>query len=500
MASVLCASETTQPTLPIAVFRKEISLRGYSLCVLKSALQKYIRRGDFEKAKFALAELDLFSLSPDARPQDIKRIRTNMIHRLMIIYIEDIGLGDLPLWRRLDGLLVHWLAARDGPRAVEYLVHMVWFMCAANKTRAASHVRGAFRSNLAMWEKQKDKWRHVRHFMAQKDPRAALGRDFTSDYLEIAARWYKEIQNCSEAPLCFLLLLLDRVIDVRMDEHTVAGRTPPICDLKWDLTVPRLEFDDFVYDKHCRGGPSSQRTTTYFKQISSRVNNEVYLMPPVFRQIYDGRILRETSYEFITRCQLVCSAHKTDSYLARAPDGTLLFVKGPFTKFPRFAVNFQAVKRAHGLPTLDIKVEYLYPDRWPDGTPLGVRNALDRKAPRAFIVCKSIFSEDDIKVKLHSSKLWPPTEVLDAAHIAAMQFDPFNLNRAELADYAKTVFLRAEHGVGDLADRNFMRAHGRIYSVDEEQFGAPIDIEKQLKCKRYKLVSDWRANEQQNGN
>ena len=66
-----------------ATFRKEVSLHGHRLDVLKSSLQKYIRRGCIEGAMYSVAELDLFSECVES-PRDVKRIRTNMIHRLMI--------------------------------------------------------------------------------------------------------------------------------------------------------------------------------------------------------------------------------------------------------------------------------------------------------------------------------------------------------------------------------------------------------------------------------
>jgi len=85
----------------ITKFRSERSFHGHSLDVLKSALQKYIRRGEEDKAMYVAAELDMFA--DEGKPGE--RIRTNFIHRLQIIFLEDVGGGNLELW----GKMCEWI-------------------------------------------------------------------------------------------------------------------------------------------------------------------------------------------------------------------------------------------------------------------------------------------------------------------------------------------------------------------------------------------------------
>jgi hypothetical protein len=77
------------------IYRSELSYSGFTLDVLKSALQKYARRGELNKCCKVLYEFDTFFLkcNTDSIPfnKDCKRILTNLIHRIIIIFFEDLG-------------------------------------------------------------------------------------------------------------------------------------------------------------------------------------------------------------------------------------------------------------------------------------------------------------------------------------------------------------------------------------------------------------------------
>ena len=84
----------------ITKFRSERIWNGFSLDVLKSALQKYIRRSNVEMAYYVAMELDMFRHADGG-----KRILTNFYHRLMVIFIEDIGLGNYEAWQTVDSYI-----------------------------------------------------------------------------------------------------------------------------------------------------------------------------------------------------------------------------------------------------------------------------------------------------------------------------------------------------------------------------------------------------------
>ncbi len=82
-----------------AVFRKERTWNNFCPDVMKSGLQKYIRRGMTEKALYCAGELDLMKHTPEsAGGKRAEGIRTNFLHRLMVIYIEDVGIANLGVW------------------------------------------------------------------------------------------------------------------------------------------------------------------------------------------------------------------------------------------------------------------------------------------------------------------------------------------------------------------------------------------------------------------
>ena len=74
-------------------FRHQITWNGYPLNVVKSGLQKYIRRGETEKALYCAGEIDLFKTAG----KEGEGIRTNFFNCFLITYMEDVeNLSILP--------------------------------------------------------------------------------------------------------------------------------------------------------------------------------------------------------------------------------------------------------------------------------------------------------------------------------------------------------------------------------------------------------------------
>lgn len=499
----------------ITKFRSERSLHGYALDVLKSGLQKYIRRGMYDKAVYCAGELDSF-----ADVEGGERIRTNMIHRLMIIYLEDIGLGNYKLWNR-TGELVELLlterkkVARDRAAEIQSLKQIIWLLCSAKKTRACSFIRAwtknnprqLYQSKQVNFEdaiKRKD-WIAFNYFfdMWEENKKDVLKimRGTLCGKGSVAEKWYKEIKT-SEQFLTLLLPLAEHIFGSKNDE---LKEDSFMCT--WDELSQDITFDEYVYDKHVRG--KGNKTTSYFRTTSSIVNNEVFILPKEFNDSYliaprelvetpkenkvdivetvksdDTR--RETYYTFLCRAQISCSNAKTDTYFARDPDQKMVFVKGPYTDItiPEDFLKFQDLKREKGMPYIRARVEMMIPDRWPEGVPLGLRRKLDLKKAYPFLICDSLFG-DTLKTKIVESKVWPPTEVVDCP-----KFDPlkYSFNSRELKDWYESIEFRVKYNLGDLANRNFIPFEGRIYSVDEEVTKSKkINLENCLKKQRYEL-------------
>lgn len=139
----------------IAKHRQSTSRAGFAVSLLISALQKYIRRGEVKKAVWCALELDGFSVledpaaldaymvaHPDHDPiKQVKAVRTQMMNRLNIISVEDVGLAD-PVVRIVKPLLDGWDAS--GRTDTRSLVRAVGILCKARKLRLLSDLKSVF--------------------------------------------------------------------------------------------------------------------------------------------------------------------------------------------------------------------------------------------------------------------------------------------------------------------------------------------------------------------
>jgi len=87
-------------------YRDEKSVCGHSLSVLKSAVQKYIRPGNVEKVEWCVGQLSSFILAPEENSR-VQSVFTNILHRLMIITLEDcdslnVNVGKQTLFNFVD--------------------------------------------------------------------------------------------------------------------------------------------------------------------------------------------------------------------------------------------------------------------------------------------------------------------------------------------------------------------------------------------------------------
>ena len=139
-------------------FRNEISISGYDLSVVKSALQKYIRRNNVEMALKMCMEIYYFDYVEGG-----KRILTNGLHRLQIIFLEDIGCGNLKLW----GQLVEWFdeiykerdregGVRNREIEIRNLKKIVVNLCKSRKIRCGSFMNAISVINENKYDKIKN--------------------------------------------------------------------------------------------------------------------------------------------------------------------------------------------------------------------------------------------------------------------------------------------------------------------------------------------------------
>ena len=142
------------------------TIHGIPTNVLKSALQKYIRRGETIKALQCILESNSFILLENANEDDTLKYvnensqkniskkginmfgkcqRTNIANRLLVICSEEININDNPkipiyIWN----LYNKWINNREKENSINYLIQAGSILSTAKKGRTISHLKSAY--------------------------------------------------------------------------------------------------------------------------------------------------------------------------------------------------------------------------------------------------------------------------------------------------------------------------------------------------------------------
>ena len=556
-------------------YRKHITWNNYPADVMKSGLQKYIRRSILDKALYCAAELDLFKEAPNAK--EAEGIRTNFLHRLMIIFMEDVenlALFDT-IYTKMNQLFQERdKADRHKEKELYWVTEVVTLLVRSKKARICSHVRALFNpkyqplhdrypSMNSLWlPAQENTLEHncsmFKKYLKEKNILAVQyafwieaseeklpQKLFRSSQpvwfifhqlmnpLQVAktervkkfVEWYKEhIGGMKEGFMCWLLPLLHE-LDIIPSGTVDAVEIPSY--VARNREGHTIIVDEYVLDKHTSRGRG--KGLVEFALVGALVEPQADFVNPLWKQFYeDGKryeegvpilgevplivplavvptIVRKTTaiseektetdaYDFLVRTQLTTMGTKMDVYFAKTRQGELVVVKGPYATRAEIDVleRNTAWKRQHGLPYNNFTVRHLIPNRWPEGVPLGARNKVDRTCPAYFLVFESYLQESDLRTMMHSSTLWPATEVVDWKQI------PFHfthkaraLSNQEYTDYIHAILFRYLLGVSDFADRNFLMKDGRVISIDEDVEGRDIDLYAILQKNKAAFLHEW---------
>ena len=552
-------------------YRCEKSYNGFGLGVLKSALQKYIRRSNPAKAIFAGIELDLFCLIGE------ERIRTNLIHRLMIVFLEDVG--NWGMWPWMDEMIFKLLALREKRKSMddEYrkeemsvLPRVIYAMSSSQHARENSHYRCVYQTFFSESDEIRNSLRERLQIVREVERKVSLSygrdiefssvdegsvelcknflgclrkRDETAVYfafkisalenltqkfyrsnkpeylifhlieislpemysgeelreaqecMKIAVRWFKELGTLKEAFLCWHSLILGIVKNRRFAGFEENSGISERLHLMYMRNLKKKEFviDEYVYDGHTQRGRMIGRDSSYFATVSSSVCDEdpnvsqshktAYVY---YKMLSSGEALPEKESEYFSvkfRAQLVTGNSKTDTYFATRKDGAEVFVKGPFesSKVTDKFMSMQLLKKKMGLATIKYEVVHLKPGLFSD-SPLGLRHSLNPDCFYPFLMCRPLVNE--IPTKMHSSKVWPETEVADWDRVRGLQHltvEALESSDGLMRDYIENVVFRYVFGIGDLANRNFMICRNRVLSVDEDSFDRYFSLENNMR-------------------
>jgi hypothetical protein len=563
-----------------AEYRSEISANGYKLPILKSGLQKYIRRGNTYKALYCAGELDLFKNINGG-----ERIRTNFFNRLIVILLEDIC--NIDLIEELYPIIKSIINNRQDIAIESKLHYVISKMCLSTKARICSHVRALFNpqnksllelfnvdTSGAFTEAFTGAFTEaftgaftetlIEDEAKAEPPEASTNEDITISgaleefqtlleaknilcikyglFLNSAEGMLKNAYKRSRRPVYGIFKILAKYtnIDAMLDLHKnhigklkegflcwmvptlryigiIEGSQVPDpgeeINLNWvdNRAKIKIEIDDYVHDIHTgnrsadhiefaiRGALVDKEAAWINKSWKNVYTYSKYLAenkPECIPGYMAATAPRETDYNFLVRTQLVTSRAKMDVYLAEKGNN-LYVVKGPYnnTNGLKALKRITDVKKTNRISFISFSIKKMIPDRW-EATPLGNRNSIDTSKPQYFIIFKSIIGKDQISTKLHKSKLWPETEVVDWDKCPIhLDFNKRELSCSEMRQYIDMVVFRYILGIPDLADRNFLRFNKKIVSIDEDILGRDVNLKTELKKTKCKKLSEWLAVE-----
>lgn len=266
-----------------ATYRKERSLNGYPIDVLKSCLQKSVRRSVLSDAVYAAGELDLFSRL--GKPG--QRIRSNFIHRLMIIFCEDVGPAAIDDWPEVDKCIFKWLKAQTEEEHELLICRILKLLNQRKRHRATSHwmrdryddidiswIYDCDSESKAAWLKWKfaglttdnDRREYMavalnvfeecprlinKLFLCPKNGLLTMHKDSRIRILgEIAVRWYRELNT--EKEHVWMLVLLTSWYNFK--SVSVSSDVSEDIEYTYDRNRRKetIEIPSYVFDKHTR--------------------------------------------------------------------------------------------------------------------------------------------------------------------------------------------------------------------------------------------------------
>ena len=521
-------------------YRNEVSWNGYGSDVMKSALQKYIRRGVLDKALYTAGELDLFKEASDRG----ETIRTNFLHRLMVIFLEDVeNASILPEIHDLISKLFLERDKKNRNKVLEeqWISRIVFLLTSSTKARVCSHIRSVFNDKykplldeyptLEKLEKEVgEKYKLFQTALENKSLTAiyyAFQIDSSGEIvnrkravwvifeklkrvypkIDMYEDWYKNhLGKMKEGFLCWLfpmLMYLGAIPESQSSEEEKIQY-----DQTWDRNrhMETIEVEDFIVDRHTKKGKA--KDLVEFALVGAFVENEASFVNPLWKQFYEDSkryeegqpilgepeneaLLETDEYNFIVMTQITTTASKMDVYFARDKTGKLVVVKGPYQNKKELDILTRNTnwKKAHHLLHVPFILKKMIPNRWPDGIPLGARNTVKRSDPAWFIVFDAVV--DELVTKRHSSKLWPETEVVDWDKVPLHFNYKDKLTEQEIEDYVRAILFRYVRGVSDLADRNFLRVGGRVISIDEDIEKRDVNLYTELRKNKAEFIHSW---------
>ena len=140
-----------QPSASKLAFRtcfSSVSFNGYKLDILKSAVQKYLRRREFHKMVWCVGAIYLFHVyaKSDVEKRATKGIISNLINRLIIMLDEEMLFAECEKYLLVRRYMEDFEKSDRGD--FECLFKICDVMCGARMIRRNSDIRGFWNYRL----------------------------------------------------------------------------------------------------------------------------------------------------------------------------------------------------------------------------------------------------------------------------------------------------------------------------------------------------------------
>ena len=320
-------------------YRTTITLNNINLQLLKSALQKYIRRNMTHKAIWCGLEWGLLRGDMITEDRNLKSVITNLRNRLRIIYLEDIGISNLNLLEMIDSNIniIDYNKNPEGKNMDKVIVDIISNMSQSYHTRICSYVNSiykiynnksffnkhiqylkyfpnikniydyieehkeiSFKNNLlkSLQEKNIVCFYYAQQLNFYENEKGKFGKNNEifpiirkvidskfKNKVDICEKWYNEIKN-SEAFLCYFIPMLIICFPIKENGKLFDyfDYTPEWKNLvMYNIEKKAILFEQYTMDMHTREGnvnglkKDNLEGVNHFIKQGSYVNNEYEL-------------------------------------------------------------------------------------------------------------------------------------------------------------------------------------------------------------------------------
>ena len=276
---------------------------GHPLDAVKSAMQKYARRGMATEMLEAMSEIDAFKAYDDSNNVNVQRaakaVRTNMINRLKVILFEDVSFSQIGAFTTACKKIKEW---EDKGRTDENtLAEIVAIIAHAKKMRMPSYLFNWYGpANELFFEKddflkfiKKDEgvaraekdvsslawvYHHEEEAMKLLEDFEFPGKKYILPMCKAEWKRLKPTKSKSGSKERFIFLVVPWLwilyADCLKEEDGANAPSFTKEEIAAAYNKCDVQFEDFVYDKHTKEGRKTGKTVKDFRTEGAIVYNE----------------------------------------------------------------------------------------------------------------------------------------------------------------------------------------------------------------------------------